>query len=66
MDNRLRKVRLEKGMTQTELSKKSGVSRCTINGIEKGHRLTVLTETLLKLARALGVSVSDLFFDQNV
>ena len=43
------------GMTQTDLAKKSGVSRATINRIELGHAESVTFETINKLAIALNV-----------
>ncbi|MAM18960.1 MAG: helix-turn-helix transcriptional regulator [Bacteroidota bacterium] len=36
MKNRLKVLRAEKDMTQAELAEKAGVSRQTINAIEKG------------------------------
>ena len=47
-------------MTQTELAKRSGVSRATINYIEGGARLNVGSRTLERLAKALGVEVAEL------
>ena len=52
MDNRLRECREKIGMTQEELSKKSGVSRATISALENGKALCVRTDTLTKLADA--------------
>lgn len=37
MNNRLAKMRKERGWSQEQLSKKLGVSRQTIISIEKGH-----------------------------
>ncbi|WP_416518022.1 helix-turn-helix transcriptional regulator [Bifidobacterium asteroides] len=37
MDNRLAKMRKERGWSQEQLSKKLGVSRQTVISIEKGH-----------------------------
>lgn len=62
MEFRLREVREEIGMSQEELSAKSGVSRTTISFIETGRTDCVKTDTLTKLADALGRKVSDLFF----
>lgn len=60
-NNRLREVRISKGMTQTELARKSGVSRVTIWAIESDDEYSVKTKTLEALATALGVTV-DTFF----
>jgi putative transcriptional regulator len=58
--NRLREVRTEQGLTQEQLADLVGVTRKTINTVERGVFLpsTVLA---LKLARALGASVEQLF-----
>lgn len=62
LENRLRQLREEKGWTQGELSEKSGVSRITINGIENGRVQVAKTDTLIKIADALGQTVTDIFF----
>lgn len=62
MENRLSQFREEKGWTQGELSEKSGVSRITINGIETGRIQVAKTDTLTKIADALGQTVTDIFF----
>lgn len=54
------------GMTQAQLSKRSGVSRTIISGLESGAITVTTTETLSKIAKALGKSVSDIFFEENV
>lgn len=60
----LKKIRLQKLMSQTELSEKSGVSRPTIIAIESGKAESVMTGTLIKLADALGVTVANLLEDE--
>lgn len=60
---RLREAREELQMTQKELSEKSGVSRPIISGLETGSITVTTTDTLVKLARALNKSVSDIFLD---
>lgn len=55
----IRRIRDEKQMSQEELSKRSGVSRATISGLENNPDAITTTETLQKLADALGVKVSD-------
>ncbi len=52
--------RLKCGLTQEELAKKVGVSRQTINYIEKGkYRPSVVLA--LKISKVLGVKVEDIF-----
>ena len=61
LGSRLREVRSAAGLTQAELADKVGVSRKTVNTVENG--VFVPSTTLaLSLARALGVTVEDLFW----
>ena len=60
--NRLRQLREEKGWTQAHLAEISGVSRPTIIALEKGNILSVKTETLSKIADALGETITSVFF----
>ena len=62
MGYKVKEVREERRMTQEELAKKSGVSRPTIIAIETGTAKDVKISTLLKLANALGTTVSEIFF----
>lgn len=66
MNFRIREIRTKQNMTQENLSRKSGVSRATVSGLENGKIKVTTTETLLKLAAALGVEVSELIFTENV
>lgn len=65
MDFNIRKIRDNLHMSQEELAKKSGVSRATISGLETNPDAITTTETLRKIAEALGVNVSD-FFTNNI
>lgn len=65
MENRLRQYREEKGWTQDELARKAGVSRVTICMIENGKLKTSKTDTLTKIADALGAKVTSVFFCQE-
>ena len=58
--NSLKAARTAAGLTQADLAEKVSVTRKTINTVENGVFVpsTVLS---LKLARALGTSVEDLF-----
>lgn len=55
----IRRIRKEKGISQEELAKKSGVSRPTISNLENNPDAITTTDTLQKIAVALGVKVSD-------
>ena len=58
---RIKEIRNEKGMSQEELSVKSGISRTIISGLESGTRTNTSADTLLKIADALGVGVEEIF-----
>jgi transcriptional regulator with XRE-family HTH domain len=66
MGSKIRKVRAEKGMTQAQLSRKSGVSRTTISGLETGKITVTTTATLIKIADALETTVDAIFFPKCV
>lgn len=66
MGYRIKEVREAKNMTQEELSEASGVSRGTISALENGTSRATTTKTLMSIARALGVSVEVLIFDDSV
>lgn len=61
MEFRIRNYREEMRLTQGELAKKAGVSRATLSGLENGTVTVTTTETLIKIANALGKKVSDIF-----
>ncbi|WP_327289217.1 helix-turn-helix domain-containing protein [Streptomyces sp. NBC_01198] len=54
----LARLRSQTGLTQRELSVKSGVGLPTIRGLERGARTTALMATISKLASALDVKPS--------
>ena len=56
---RLRTLRRLRAMSQEELAEESGVGRATISRIERGET-GAHGKTLRKLAKALGVEVSEL------
>lgn len=60
MEIYLEKVRLEKGLTLTDLSKKSGVAVSHIHNIENGNKNPTIP-VMCKIARALNVDCSKLF-----
>lgn len=66
MGNKVKDFREQKGMTQLELAQKSGVSRITISQIENGVERNTTTKTVLNIAKALGTTVDELFFKDDV
>lgn len=65
MDSRLREFREKIGFSQEKLAEIAGVSRTTIYLIENGRADVVKTDTLSKLADALGGSITDIFFSSK-
>ena len=57
----IRKLRRKKGMSQDRLSKEADLALNTIVKIETRENPNPTLETLEKIAKALGVSVIDLF-----
>jgi DNA-binding XRE family transcriptional regulator len=66
MNNKLKELRLKQGLSQEELSIKSGVSRPTISMIETNSLDNIESKTMLKLATALNCDIGDIFFKENV
>ena len=61
INEKLRKARIEKGLSQTELAKLIGVSRQTINMIENNdYNPTILL--CLKICKILGKTLDELFW----
>lgn len=59
---KIKEIREKNKLTQEELSEKSHVSRALISGLESGAITETSTSSLKKLAKALNVSVRELFF----
>lgn len=58
---KIREFREAQNMSQADLSKKSGISRAIISGLECGTITVTTTKTLSAIADALGKKVSDIF-----
>lgn len=61
IENRVRALRLERGLTQDQLGQAVGLTRQSIIAIEKG-RFTPSIHTVLMLARELDTAVENLFW----
>ena len=59
--NKIKITRIEKGMTQKELEKLSGISRATISALENGEVKNLKISTMKALAKALNKSITYLF-----
>jgi putative transcriptional regulator len=65
MKNNVRTLRVQKDLAQGQLAEAMGVSRQTINSIEK-ERYTPSLPLALALARFFGVTVEEMFDDQGL
>lgn len=63
--NKLRELRLKKGLTQEELSFESNVSRSHIGMIEQGKR-DISLSAIFRLSRALEIDISTIFEFDNL
>lgn len=57
----LKRLRTDKNLTLTDLSKIAGLGLSTLSQIESGARTNLRSESLKKVAKALGVTVDSLF-----
>ena len=53
-------VRMQHGLTLKQMSELTGISKTTLNEIENDHRSPTL-DTLVQVAKALDIKVTDLF-----
>ena len=58
---RVRELRVAKGLSQEELAFKAGVHRTYLGGIERGERNPSL-KNITTIAKALDISLSELFY----
>lgn len=66
MNSKVKEIREEIGMTQLELSKRSGLSRQCISAIENGRSNVITNTTMEKIASVLNESVETIFFADTV
>ena len=59
---RVRSIRLRRGISQEALADKAGLHRTYVSSVERGERNATLT-TIEKLAMALEVSMAELLSD---
>lgn len=60
LGKRIKALRLEKNISQTEMAYRCGFDKSNYNNIESGKR-NVTIISLLKISKALEVSLTDLF-----
>lgn len=61
----IRAYRLQKGLSQGDIEKKTGLLRCYLSRVENGHTVPSL-DTLSKIAVALDLPISQFFTDDSV
>lgn len=64
MKNHLKALRAEYNWTQAELAERAGVSRQTINAIEKG-KFDPSLPLAFRLARLFGRKIEEVFLDEG-
>ena len=62
MNNRIPSLRAERGWTQADLAIRAGVSRQTINAIEKG-KFDPSLPVAFRLARLFELRIEEIFLD---
>ncbi len=61
----IRTYRLQKGMSQGDIEKRTGLLRCYLSRVENGHTVPSL-ETLQKIAGAMDLQLAQFFSDESV
>lgn len=61
---KIKKARLERGLTQQELGNIVGVQKSAIAKYESGRVVNIKRSTLQKIAKALNIRPSELVFDE--
>ena len=62
---KIKKARLEKGMTQQELGDMVGVQKSAIAKYENGRVVNIKRSTLQKITKALDIRPSELLFNES-
>ena len=63
MKNQIRDLRREQGLSQEELARRCGVSRQTINAIEKGEYNPTIN-LCRSICKVLGKTLDELFWEE--
>lgn len=58
--NVIRSYRAERGLSQGDIERRTGLLRCYLSRVENGHTVPSL-ETLAKIAEALDITLADFF-----
>ncbi|HEX6465689.1 MAG TPA: helix-turn-helix transcriptional regulator [Terriglobales bacterium] len=61
----IRKYRTQKGMSQGDIEKRTGLLRCYLSRVENGHTIPSL-DTLAKIASAMSLPLAQFFTSNSV
>lgn len=61
VDNKVKEIRVKKGLSQEELANKSNISRYLISKIENGKDVNLTKNTMISISKALEKSVVEVF-----
>ena len=61
----IRAHRLQRGLSQGDIEKKTGLLRCYLSRVENGHSVPSL-DTLSKIAQALDLPIAQFFADNSL
>ena len=61
----IRAYRLQKGLSQGDIEKRTGLLRCYLSRVENGHTVPSL-DTLAKIAQALDLPIAQFFADETL
>ncbi|HWR36448.1 MAG TPA: helix-turn-helix transcriptional regulator [Clostridia bacterium] len=60
----IRNFRLQKGMSQGDIEKRTGLLRCYLSRVENGHTIPSL-DTLAKIASSMDIALAQFFADNS-
>jgi len=60
----VRRLRIEQGLTQTELATRAHINRSYLGGVERGQR-RICMDNIARIASALGVTADVLFREDH-
>lgn len=60
----IRSFRLQRGMSQGDIEKRTGLLRCYLSRVENGHTIPSL-DTLAKIAGAMDMALAQFFAEQS-
>jgi len=62
LSKNLKKIRMEKGLSQYELAKRTGLTNSTVLRLETGEMNNPALKTLLTLCKELDITINELVY----